>query len=615
MKSLILILFCTSSCFAADLTEVKTLGELFDKGEYQEAIKASKLAYENGDKEAGLYVAAASSSLIGEYRNAVRFCRKYLDENQNGRFQVEIAYYYGVSLARMGYRERAEFLLKQLVESAEGRYKNLSLYELGLLELNAGNYASARAYGEQLVSSEPSVNLRVQAQLLLGKVLETTRERALAEEYYTSAYREAESNQLAELQAEALFYLVAFYGREKIMGEPNTEMAKALPYYDLFEQNFAQTEYRAQTLVAALPALNEAGRSKEVIEKLELVLQELISSGEEAGMQDTARAILWERINEGEEISEIRKELIDESASGGRFYIAIMRSALADIYEIGAEQAHLSWGRKMKFLALARGLRCGLLELPDSELLPTYVQLQLGGLLLDSKGAPSEAEEYFERASVSKVEERKLLARLGVAMSLAQQDVEGLNDSLSVLRDLEVRSEGDISLYSQVLLNQMLVLDQLGKWPELEQKAQLYLAGKKLKKNRNQVHYLLAKSYDRQDLVEDAIGNYTQIFTAATGNLPISAPAVERLTELTWERNKAAEGGKLSDRQIAYQLASRYLSLIEDSPEWRKQMPEVQIHLLRIRENMSLWEESGEVESVEEILEQMRKGERVIIRK
>ncbi|MFC5050859.1 tetratricopeptide repeat protein [Rubritalea spongiae] len=615
MKSLLLILLCAGSCLADDAAGASALGELFDKGEYQEAIEASRLAYEQGDKETSLYVAAASSSLLGEYRDAVGFCRKYLDENPEGKYLVEIAYYYGVSLARMGYRERADFLLRQLVDSAEGRYKYLSMYELGLLELRAGNYTEAKNYGEQLVANELDAEQEVQAQLLLGQVLESTGDREAAEKCYLSAYRIAEANELSSSQEECLFYLVAFYGREKVMGEPNLEMAKALPHYEIFEKSFPESEYRAQVLMASLPALNEAGRVGEAIEKLEMVVQEALIAGVEAGVQEAAKALLWARMDQGEEISKIREELLAESSESSFFYQAVMRSALADIYEIGADQAHLSWGRQMKFRTLARGLRCGLLLSTDNESFPSFVQLELGELSLESEGAATDAEGYFERASDSKVEEQKLWAKLGYARALAQKSDEQLDQALSILRDLEIRGEGNVELLDDVLIEQLRVLDQLSQWEELEQKSQFYLMQNRLKQHRNQAHYYLAKSYDKQGQVEDAIAKYTHIFTAATGDLAVSAPAVERLTQLTWVRNMPAQGGQLADRQIAYQLANRYFSLIEDAPEWRKELPEVGSHLVAIRKNISQWEQSGEVETVDEILDQMRKGERPIIRK
>lgn len=615
IKSFVLILLCVHRCFADDLVQSNALGELFDKGEYRQAIEASRIAYEEGEKEVGLYVAAASSSLVGEYRNAVRFCRQYLSENPDGKYQIEIAYYYGVSLARMGYKEMAESLLEQLVGAAEGRYKYLSLYELGMLELRAGDYGAAQAYAEQLLGNKLDAEQQVQAQLLLGQSFEARGNRDLAEKSYLSAYQLAVSGGLVSGQEESLFYLIAFYGREKIMGEANPNMAKALPHYEAFEKSFPDSEYRAQVLVAILPALNEAGRSREVIEKLDAAVRKALMAGGESGVQDAARALLWERMNQGEEISKIREGVLAESSEEDGLYKALMRSALADIYEIGAEQAHLSWGRQMKFRALARGLRCALVVSPESRVFPGFVQLQLGELLLESEGAANEAKQYFQRASRSQVEVKKLWAKLGVAQSLAQQGGESLKEALSILGDLEMRVEGDSSLLERVLLTQLHLLDELAQWQELQQKAEFYFSQAQLKGHRDEVLYFLAKSYDQQGLVEDAIANYTQIFTASTGNLPISAPAVERLTQLTWDRNKPGGGDQLSDRQIAYQLAQRYLSLVKDTPKWRQELPEVHSHLVQIRESVALWEQSGAVQTVDEILEEMRKGDRPIIRK
>jgi hypothetical protein len=255
------------------------------------------------------------------------------------------------------------------------------------------------------------------------------------------------------------------------------------------------------------------------------------------------------------------------------------------------------------------------LERDGEVYVPAFVQYDLAELLLDSERDPVAAQMHFERAEEASAASLQLWARLGVGLTLEQQGGDQLTQSLAIFRDLELRADGDIELLDVTLLAQIRVLSSLEKWDRVGAKSRQYLESERLKKNRTQVIYYLAKSFDERGEVEDAIANYTLIFTSATGELPVSAPSVQRLTELTWERNTPAKGKNLSDRQIAYQLAQRYLALVEDQPEWRKELDPVASHLSSIRENVKLWEQSGEVESVEEILEQMRKGERPIIRK
>lgn len=610
MKSLLVSILCVAG-YASASAQSMTMGELFDAGKYAEAIQEAERAYQQGEKEAALYVATASSCLGGEYEKAIGFARRYLKENPKGNFQTEIAYYYGVSLARLGYKERAEFILSQLQSIPDTKFRQLALYELALLHFHAADYLNAISRSEALLSEDLWGALRIQTELVLGQALEARREREMAEQHYLSAHALAESEGNHDLLEECLFHLVAFYGREKIQGVPNAEMAKALPYYELYIKQFAESEYQLQVLAAVLPALVEDGRLDEGIEKLEASVQWACENGKEAGLQDAASSLLWAKIDAGATLSELRQHYLSESGEVG----AVLTAALADIYEIGAEQSHLSWGKQMKLRTIARDLRCRLLERDGEVYVPAFVQYDLGELLLESERDPVAAQMHFERAEDTNAASLQLWVRLGVGLALEQQGGDQFTQSLAIFKDLELRAAGDVELLDITLLAQIRVLASLGKWEQVEVKSRQYLGSERLKKNRTQAIYYLARSFDERGAVEEAIANYTQIFTSATGELPVSAPSVQRLTELTWERNMPAKGANLSDRQIAYQLAQRYLALIEGLPEWKEELGSVASHLSGIRGNVKLWEQSGEVESVEEILEQMRKGERPIIRK
>ena len=65
-----------------------------------------------------------------------------------------------------------------------------------------------------------------------------------------------------------------------------------------------------------------------------------------------------------------------------------------------------------------------------------------------------------------------------------------------------------------------------------------------------------------------------------------------------------------ADRQIAYQLAHRYLSMVKDYPEWERQRVGIRDSLAAIGANVAAWEASGEVISVEQMLKEMRQGKR-----
>ena len=154
------------------------------------------------------------------------------------------------------------------------------------------------------------------------------------------------------------------------------------------------------------------------------------------------------------------------------------------------------------------------------------------------------------------------------------------------------------------------VLSKLQSWDILTDRSKEYLSERKFDYQRSRVWYLLAKSYDSRGITEDAIANYSRVFAGYTRNLAVSAPSVKRLSELTWQRNRPEMKQESADRQIAYQLAHRYLTMVKDYPEWERKRDGVRQSLAAIRANVDAWEASGEVVSVEQMLREMRQGKR-----
>lgn len=586
--------------------------ESFDVGAYERVVQlSSAIPNDSAELEAGLYLQTASYCLLGQYQRSLRVAKRYLSGYPKGKYLLDVSYYYAVSLGRLGYHEAASEILTKIIAAEASEYLYLARYELALLEFNSAQHLLAEKRLHVLLERKLEPKLEVQARLLVGRNSEAIRIRGKAEEEYLAAIELAQKNGLKDLEAEALFYVISFYGRKRIAGEPNETMERALPYYDLYMQNYADSAYTAQVLAAAMPALEKVGRSQEGVKQLEKVLVKSIDAGEEAGVRDAARAYLWARVDAGEKLHDVRGELM---AGMEDARTAVLSVALAGIYERAAQRAYLSWGRGMKFRALARSLRASLIEGYEGVKLPSYIELEKADFLSKSRAESEWAEAFYREAMQSEIADTKVRAQLGLARLWAQHGGDKTTRSVALLEDLEKRVQGDRELLDITLLSKIQAYDLLGRWSNLQQESGAYLDDKERLLERAKVLYCLAKSYDQQGKVEDAIANYTQIFTNHTGNLEISAPAVERLTQLTWERNLPAKGDQMADRQIAYQLAHRYLTLTEEAAGWKKRLAEVAPHLASIRQNVTLWEQSGEVETVELMLEQMRKGERPVVR-
>jgi hypothetical protein len=76
-----------------------------------------------------------------------------------------------------------------------------------------------------------------------------------------------------------------------------------------------------------------------------------------------------------------------------------------------------------------------------------------------------------------------------------------------------------------------------------------------------EVSLLLARTYDKRGMVNDALASYFKVLDTHPGYVSVSAPAMKRWMELAWERNLAHVGGGKGDRQSAYEAGWRYIDV------------------------------------------------------
>jgi hypothetical protein len=102
------------------------------------------------------------------------------------------------------------------------------------------------------------------------------------------------------------------------------------------------------------------------------------------------------------------------------------------------------------------------------------------------------------------------------------------------------------------------ILSEKGEWPKVNTRAKEYLTSEEgYSAYAGFVSLLLSQSYDKQGMREDAIASYAKTFGAFTGQIAVSAPAVTRILELTWERNQG------NDRQTVYELGYKYRKITQ----------------------------------------------------
>ncbi|MFT5881723.1 MAG: tetratricopeptide (TPR) repeat protein [Crocinitomicaceae bacterium] len=589
--------------------ELLELSSLFDAGQYAEALALLEVD-SSGDGEQNedrLYVMAGSTCFLGEYQRSLSLAAKYFEIYPDGEHAKSVRYFQAVSYARLGYAAQARSILMEIITTL-GVVHDYAQYELAMLDFDSSSYLEAQKRLEEMRKSEMVASLRVQADLLLARISAILRERETAEILYLDSLKLAKSSDLLELEQEVMFYLIAFYGREKIAGEPNLNMEKCLPYYDTFFQKYPDSPYAAQVASAAMAALKDAGELDRGIKRLELVLQSACDAAKEAGVRDAASSLIWARIDAGMKPSELKLQFSSHELS--RFSL-VQWFALIEVYAVGLDQAHTSWGRKLYYDATIRGMYAQLSLQANEVKLPGYIDLALGEWYLMDENFPQLARGHFTEAGSSDLIRQQHLASLGTLKSLRVSATESdLQQARIMITGMLERCGEDEQLLEKVMYESIEVLSNLQSWDILTDEAKEYLSKNKFAYRRSRVWYLLAKSYDLRGINEDAMANYSRVFAGFTRVLAVSAPSVERLSEITWQRNRPEMNGEKADRQIAYQLAHRYLTMVKDYPEWEKKRDGVRQSLVIIRANVDAWEASGEVISVEQMLREMRQGKR-----
>ncbi|MEO1856081.1 MAG: hypothetical protein ABGY95_01780 [Rubritalea sp.] len=590
-----------------ETVELLELSSLFDAGQYLEALE---LAGANAlgavaQREDRLYVMTGSTCFLGEYERSLKLAAEYLSLSPNGKHVMSVRYFRAVSYARLGYTTQARSILSNITVAELHGYAQ---YELAVLDFESASYLEAQERLVHVRELELVPQLRVHVDLLSARTAAILRNREAAEVSYKAALELARSSDMLELEQEVMFHLIAFYGREQVAGDPNPDMGKCLPYYDEFFQKFSDSVYAAQVAAAAMPALKNAGELDRGIKRLEQVLQVSCCQLKEAGLRNAANTLIWARIDAGMKPSELKSEFRAHDPST---FALVQWFALAEVYVAGLDQAHLSWGRKLRYDAILRSMYAELSLRSKGVKLPGYIHSALGSWFLVDENFPQLAREHFAVAQHSSLLSQRELAKLGEAKALRlSEELADLEQAKVLLTGLLKRSGGNVMLLEEAMYESIEILSKLKLWDILTDRSKEYLIEKKFDYQRSRVWYLLAKSYDLREMKEDAMANYSRVFAGYTRVLPVSAPSVDRLSVLTWQRNRPETGEEKADRQVAYQLAHRYLSMVKDYPEWEKKRDGVREPLAAIRTNVEAWEASGEVVSVEQMLKEMRQGKR-----
>jgi tetratricopeptide (TPR) repeat protein len=349
-----------------------------------------------------------------------------------------------------------------------------------------------------------------------------------------------------------------------------------VPFADKFwSEHGIDSPYKAQVAVAQVHALDAVGRGDEALDRLRDVIAEMATSTEAFGLEEAINSytdIYLERHTP----EELREHYYNFPGirSSDRVARALLRIAVISVFEGVARRADEE-DRKRSAVATVKTLFEELKRDFAPADLSSYILVKVGDYLRTNTTAPREALTFYDEVIGRQDQSYRFGALFGrgdvYARSTNAADLDkGIEDFKRVFADSQEKSERELALF-RTAETQMAK----GDFAAAAESAKLYLDREKnnFSNFTPEAGLLLARTYDERKMSEDAIAMYVKVWGAHMGKISVSAPAVKRWMELSWQRNQPG------DRQGAYEGAAGYLKLTgrfedrmgpEDLALWRQ---------------------------------------------
>ncbi len=562
--------------YEADVQKM-LLSSLFFEGNYEATISLASDIIENNKATEGtpehdlaLFVLGGSYFYTGQYDKAAPLLDQHVEKYPESMFIQSSEYFQASNTARMQYWAKAakqlDAFLAKYADSDNQAYTSLALYDRANAHYTEEEPAAALEKLERVISDYPDSPITDQAYNLRGNVLQGEKEPEKAEESYLKALEIAEERGNDGVAGESLYYLVA------MLGEDSGERVKeAVPFADKYWEKYSEgSPYRAQVAVVQVRAFNEVGRGEEALERLQKVISAMAKNPEAVGLEEAINSYteVYLESHTPEELKDHYYEFPDITTRD-KAARALLRIAIIGVFEDVVKKSEDDEARERAAKAMITVLFQQLKTDFDLKDLSNYILVKLGDYLRTNTSAPREALPYYDEALARQDQSYRFAALLGRAdvFGRSKQDADlakALEDFERILVDSDEKSEREFALYR--IIEILMAKEEYAKAAE---RANQYLnrdekAGELLGFNKYspEVGLMLAQTFEKRGMIDDAIAMYVKVWSAHMGYVRVSAPAIKRWMELSYDRNKkSTEPGVVSDRQGAYNGGWRFIDL------------------------------------------------------
>jgi tetratricopeptide (TPR) repeat protein len=545
------------------------LSVLFYDGEYDTCIEIGapmldQIEAGTPEHDILLHVLGGSYFYTGQHEKAQPLLDQHAEKHPKSPFALSSSYFRAANQSRLQNWSKAASLLDEFLKNYPDASKNIfmayALYDRATTHFAEEQPEPALEKIARIVSEFPNSNVLDQAYLLRGNIEQSLENNDRAEQAFKSALEAAEKLKHPGVAAEALYSLVV------LLGQPdNPRLKEAVPFADRYWESYASdSPFKSRMAVAQFAALSAVDRAQDGLKRLRGVVSEMARQPENPALEPLINSYTEAYLTQHtpDELKEhyynfegIRIE--DRAAR------ALLRVALIGVFENELrktqDEAKKRAGEAM-IKVLFQELKTDF-ALKD---LTNFILVKVGDYLRNNTATPREALPYYDEALGREDKTMRFAALLGRAdvygNSGVAADIEkALKDFETVYNESEEKAEREFSLFRMI---ELLIANK--EYAKAAEKAQIYLDREKsgFSKFSPQVGLLLARTFDERKMVDDAIAMYVKVWSAHMGNIKISAPAMKRWMELSWQRNKeSTDPATPSDRQGAYEGGARFIEL------------------------------------------------------
>ena len=557
------------------------LSSLFFAGEYTKSLEVAESMIDIVPKgteqhDVCLFVMGGSNFYLGRFEEAQPLIDDHIEQYPESKMIMHSKYYQASNQTRMQNWDKAAELtdkfLEEYPEPGSNIYMPIALYDRANCHFSSEENDRALDLLKRLVSEFPDSSPIEMAHNLMGNIFENKAEFDEAENHYIMALEKAEARKNDSVAAEALSYLVGMLASQKGPDKDNPlpRLKDVTPYYKKFMENYKDTPFKPQVVVYAMPALKAEGPEQEQdgLDNLQKVISELAGKERQFFLEESINAFsdfyLQKEGNTPEMLKDLYYTFPDIELSNKRV-LAMLRVAVIGVFNDQLKKAEADENKDLalKYNASIKALFKDLKSEFDPKELTNFVLVSVGDYLRTKSAAPKQALPYYEELLSRDDNFGEFRARLGIADVLGDSDdVADNKQAIISLEEVLKRATDDLAVQEEALFRIVEISAKIGDWDKCEASCRKYL-DEKYSKNSHTVSYLFAVSFDKRNKLEDALLYYGMVYSRYRGAMSISAPSVQRVLEIMWDRNLKAgaeigQGDKkitldMDDRQSCYQ--------------------------------------------------------------